>query len=61
MNKLESRPRRDRAWEYVFYADIDGHLDNPDVSRAISDLVKRASFVKILGSYKKADPPSAEG
>jgi len=61
MNKLESRPRRDRAWEYVFYADIDGHLDNLDVSRAISDLVKRASFVKILGSYKKADPPSAQG
>jgi prephenate dehydratase len=60
MTKLESRPRRDRAWEYVFYADIDGHLDEPEVSGAITDLVRRASFVKILGSYKRADLPSVQ-
>lgn len=60
MTKLESRPRRDRAWEYVFYVDIDGHLDDHNVSGAITDLVRRASFVKILGSYKRADLPSAQ-
>jgi prephenate dehydratase/chorismate mutase/prephenate dehydratase len=60
LTKLESRPRRDRAWEYVFYVDIDGHLDDPDVSGAITDLVRRASFVKILGSYKRAELPSTQ-
>ena len=60
MTKLESRPRRDRAWEYVFYVDIDGHLDDHNVSGVITDLVRRASFVKILGSYKRADLPSAQ-
>lgn len=58
MTKLESRPRRDRAWEYVFYVDIDGHMDEPDVSAAVADLVRRASFVKILGCYKRAEVPS---
>ncbi|MDD1768303.1 MAG: prephenate dehydratase [Methanomassiliicoccales archaeon] len=60
LTKLESRPRRDRAWEYVFYVDIDGHLDHPNVSGAITDLVRRASFVKILGSYRRAELPSEQ-
>jgi len=57
MTKLESRPRRDRFWEYVFFVDIDGHVDDPEVSAALADLVRRAAFVKVLGSYKRAEIP----
>ncbi len=57
MSKLESRPRRDRAWEYVFYVDIDGHFDEPEVKAALTELMRRAAFVKVLGSYRRAEIP----
>jgi chorismate mutase/prephenate dehydratase len=57
LSKLESRPRKGRTWEYVFYVDVDGHVDDPKVSDALSDLVRRSSFVKVFGSYKKAKAP----
>ncbi len=59
MTKLESRPRKERPWEYVFYVDIDGHVNDERVSRALTELVRRASFVKVLGSYKRAKAPTS--
>jgi len=57
LSKLESRPRKGRTWEYVFYADIDGHVDDPKVRDAITDLLRKATFVKVFGSYRKAKLP----
>ncbi|HUL39775.1 MAG TPA: prephenate dehydratase [Methanomassiliicoccales archaeon] len=57
LSKLESRPRKGRTWEYVFYVDVDGHVDDPKVSDALADLVRKSSFVKVFGSYKKAKAP----
>ncbi|WP_201798868.1 prephenate dehydratase [Methanomassiliicoccus luminyensis] len=57
MTKLESRPRKDRQWEYVFYVDLDGHVDDKPVADALTDLVRRASFVKVLGTYRRAQVP----
>lgn len=54
MSKLESRPSRTGLWEYVFYVDIDGHRDDPAVAAALQDLLNRAAFVKVLGSYPVA-------
>lgn len=54
MVKLESRPARSLAWEYVFYIDIEGHQDEPQVAKALRALKKHAAFLKILGSYPKA-------
>ncbi|MBI0583460.1 MAG: prephenate dehydratase [Methanomassiliicoccus sp.] len=56
MTKVESRPRRGRAWEYVFFVDIDGHVNDPRVAEALTDLVRKAVFVKVLGSYARARP-----
>ncbi len=56
MTKVESRPRKGRAWEYVFFVDIDGHVNDPKVAEALTDLVRRAAFVKVLGSYPRAQP-----
>lgn len=58
MLKLESRPRRDKPWEYVFYVDIEGHFDDPNVKSALTELMRRASFLKVLGSYKRAEVPT---
>lgn len=55
LSKLESRPRRNKPWVYVFYADFDGSMDDPNCHAAIGGLLKTGAFVKILGSYRKAD------
>ena len=54
LSKLESRPRRNKPWVYVFYADIEGSMDDPDCHAAVGGLLKTGAFVKVLGSYKKA-------
>lgn len=54
MTKLESRPRRDKPWSYLFYIDIEGHLDDDNVREAMTGLMRAAAFVKFLGSYPAA-------
>lgn len=51
LTKIESRPRRNRPWEPVFYLDFEGHWQDPQCQEALARLVQRASFVKMLGSY----------
>lgn len=54
MTKLESRPRRDKPWSYLFYVDIEGHVDDANVAAALTGLMRKAAFVKYLGSYPAA-------
>lgn len=54
MTRLESRPARTGLWEYVFYVDIEGHQQNPNVAKALAELEQKASFLKNLGSYPAA-------
>jgi len=54
MTRIESRPSRKRKWDYVFFIDIEGHVSNPPVAKALASLEKRASLFKILGSYPRA-------
>ncbi len=51
LTKIESRPRRNRPWEPVFYVDFEGHWQDSDVQEMLARLLQRASFVKMLGSY----------
>lgn len=57
LSKLESRPRATRPWQYVFYLDFEGHCQDPECEAAISGLLRRSSFVKLLGSYPAATTP----
>jgi len=54
MNRIESRPAHSGRWQYVFFIDVSGHIDDADVSRAMSELGEFASDVKVLGSYPVA-------
>lgn len=54
MTRLESRPARHSLWEYVFYVDIEGHRETPEVVVALKELGARAAFLKVLGSYPRA-------
>ncbi len=60
LSKLESRPRASRPWQYVFYLDFEGHCQDPECEAAISGLLRRSSFVKLLGSYPAATTPIDE-
>lgn len=51
LTKIESRPRRNRPWEPIFYLDFEGHWQDPPCQEALTRLLQRASFVKMLGSY----------
>jgi chorismate mutase/prephenate dehydratase len=51
MSKIESRPSKRKDWEYVFYVDLAGHCDDPELKNAIEELEKHCSMVKLLGSY----------
>ncbi len=51
LTKLESRPRRNRPWEPVFFVDFEGHWQDSNVMDMMARLLQRASFVKMLGSY----------
>lgn len=54
MTRIESRPSRSGLWQYLFFIDIDGHISHPAVAKALAEINKRASLMKILGSYPKA-------
>lgn len=54
LTKLESRPSQIKPWEYVFYADFEGHLDGEVYQEAMRELQKETTFIKILGSYPQA-------
>lgn len=54
MSRLESRPSRKGLWEYVFFIDIEGHLQNENVAKALEEIRNKATFLKILGSYPAA-------
>ena len=54
MTRLESRPARHTLWEYVFYVDVEGHRDDPQVAAALQELEQRAAYCKVLGSYPVA-------
>ena len=54
MTRIESRPSHKRKWDYVFFIDIEGHVSDPSVAKALAALEERASLFKILGSYPRA-------
>ena len=54
MTRIESRPSRKRKWDYVFFIDIEGHVSDPPVAKALAALAERASLYKVLGSYPRA-------
>jgi prephenate dehydratase len=53
MSTLESRPSRERAWEYVFWVDLDADIEAQATRAAVTDLVPVTTFLRVLGSYPR--------
>ncbi|HEY1267396.1 MAG TPA: prephenate dehydratase, partial [Candidatus Binatia bacterium] len=54
LSKIESRPLKQKPWEYLFFLDLEGHSEEPRIQKAVKKLEKICLFIKILGSYPAA-------
>jgi chorismate mutase/prephenate dehydratase len=53
LSKIESRPIKTKAWEYVFFLDLEGHVEDASVSEALKELRGCCRSLKVLGSYPR--------
>lgn len=55
LTKIESRPSKKKAWDYFFFVDMKGHIEDENVAAALGELKKECMLFKLLGSYPEAD------
>ena len=53
LSRIESRPSKTKNWNYVFFIDIDGHIEDKSIQDTINVLKDRNVEIKFLGSYPK--------
>lgn len=54
LTRIESRPSRRKKWDYVFFLDLEGHVEDPKVAAALAELKERSSLYRVLGSYPRS-------
>ncbi len=54
LTRIESRPSHKQKWDYVFFMDIEGHVEDANVAAALKLLRAKASLYRVLGSYPRA-------
>jgi chorismate mutase/prephenate dehydratase len=55
LTKIESRPSRRKAWEYIFFVDMEAHIEDRGVKKVIDKVKKECLYFKVLGSYPSAE------
>jgi chorismate mutase/prephenate dehydratase len=55
LTKIESRPTKKKVWQYIFFIDFEGHISDKKVINTIEKIKEHCIFLKVLGSYPKAD------
>lgn len=55
LTKIESRPSKRKAWEYIFFVDMEGHVDDRKVEKAIEEVKEGCLYLKVLGSYPSSE------
>jgi chorismate mutase/prephenate dehydratase len=54
MTRIESRPSRRQTWDYVFFVDLEGHIEQENIKQALAEIEADGAIVKVLGAYPKA-------
>ncbi|HEV2193081.1 MAG TPA: prephenate dehydratase [Nitrosopumilaceae archaeon] len=55
LTKIESRPTKSTPWEYNFYVDFEGNLEDPHIQEMLEKIKQHTVFLKVLGSYPRAE------
>ncbi len=55
LTRLDARPSGRKVWDYIFFLDLEGHIEDEKVARAVESLRKESLFLKVLGSYPKCE------
>jgi len=58
LTKIESRPSRKKAWDYVFFVDCTGHIKEPKVAGAVEQIAEHCTELRVLGSYPEGEVES---
>lgn len=53
LTKIQSRPLKNRPWEYLFYVDFQGHAEDPKIAKVLATVGRRCVFMRVLGSYPR--------
>ncbi|HXD37891.1 MAG TPA: prephenate dehydratase [Rhodanobacter sp.] len=56
LNRIESRPAHTGKWQYAFFIDVSGHIDDQTLQAAVHDIGESAATIRVLGSYPVALP-----
>ena len=56
LTKLQPRPLKRQPWEYYFFADFEGHVDEPRVQKTLDALNHEVGYLRVLGSFPAAAP-----
>ena len=59
--KIESRPTKGKMWKYLFFLDMVGHIEDPEIHEACNILKQVCAYFEILGSYPRADDIDLNG
>lgn len=51
LTKIESRPSRKKAWDYLFFVDFEGHIEDEKIKMTLEEVKNECLFLKVLGSY----------
>ena len=55
LTKIESRPSRTKAWDYIFFVDLEGHVEDAEVKAALAEVEEGCRYFQLMGSYPRAD------
>ena len=61
LSAIQSRPIKGKPWEYLFFIDVEGHLSDDAVSKALEEAAAVSQSHKVLGSYPRAQTHAAVG
>ena len=61
LTKIESRPIKGKQWKYLFFLDLEGHIEDPIIKEGCSILKQISTYYEWLGSYPKAESSEAVG
>ncbi len=61
LTKIESRPSRRKAWEYIFFIDMEGHVEDRRLRKALKEVEKACLYLKVLGSYPRTEQNNHQG